>query len=205
MSAPGLTYQWLPMPSSLEVRCGVCGTHSTFEFAVTCRIKRRSDVEFFKSNAFFDVVVQQTTDGQNERLAVFYPGLTVKEIPGNVPLPEGYSANDWKQHKGFRNHSFPSGDVSNSGTLTCSLCNVRARHRLNWPEDSWYQFTYKSKTLWAFDRQHLKEIRDFVATSDRRPSDFVYAQVLGEMPAHFLSRGARPAIIHKIDQLLGIP
>lgn len=192
-------YEWNPMPHFVDVRCPDCGGHATFEFAEAIVIRRRQDIPYFKNSELFDyhLIPGNYTRPGNRHVAIYYHGLHRRSLDSVTDLPEGYSPADW-------NHSrywYRSYDV---GTLTCDNCHRRQKHELDWPRDAFFQTAVRGKVLWAFNRDSLIALRDYVAASHRhtvrKPK---WTGFLMKVPSHFLSAKVRDEVFKKLNRLIG--
>ena len=190
-------YEWNPMPHVVDVVCTACARHAVFEFAEVARIALRRDVALFQSHPLFEYRLCQDSLGNKWHAAFFFHGLHVRDTGALRDLPDGYAPSDWDHSKYLvRSHG------TDWGTVVCSNCGLRRRHRLEWPKDAWFQFDYRSTVLWAFNRESALELRDFIASDQRDRSKYRWESFLSHVPKEFLARGARADVVELLDRLL---
>ena len=85
------------------------------------------------------------------------------------------------------------------GLVQCSHCHTNMKHRLNWPNDAFWKWDIRGEILWAWDRDHAKEILDYVKKAVR-PSRYSYT--LRYIPSHFLSAKVRGLVVQKMEKNL---
>ncbi len=184
------------MPDVVSVRCPSCRSMATYEFAEIRCIDRRKKVAAFKKSRAFEYWRFHDYRGSRWHGAVYYHGLrgmTRNEAAGS--LPQGYLPKDWADGKRYRSHD------PDFGTLHCSRCSTRRKHRLKWPQEAFFQIDYRGKPLWAFDRDSLNALRSFIASNDRRRFGTYWGWFLFHIPSHFLSKKARAEVSKKLDKL----
>lgn len=88
--------------------------------------------------------------------------------------------------------------------VSCKNCAHRKPHIIKWPTDAYYQVKVCGAVLWAYDRQHLVEIRDYVASKDRGKRKYPHFEWrhVRRIPALFLDIKRRAAVIRALDRLL---
>ncbi len=191
------TYDWNPMPHVLDLACPACGGMASFEFAEILKIELKGDVPFFQDSTFFDYRFFESWAGQRWHAAIYYPGLHGPGADCLRDLPAGYAAEDWKH-----SHHLYRSPTHNLGSVICRACHHRGKHELGWPRDAFYQIEYRGNVLWAFHRESTVDLRNFVASTKREPTDFTWSSFLLHIPSAFLAKGARDAVVKKLDRLL---
>lgn len=89
------------------------------------------------------------------------------------------------------------------GVVKCSRCHFLARHTLKWPQDAFYRWEIRGNTLWAFNVEHARVLREFLAGKDRDITRHPeYARNLMKIPGEFLSAKLRDRIEAAIDGTL---
>jgi hypothetical protein len=90
------------------------------------------------------------------------------------------------------------------GICRCPSCGLRARHRLDWPADAYFTASIRGRTLWAWNREYIVALRDFVASDTRRIAGLRYnvARYVKRVPAMFLFAKHRAEVVKKLDRLL---
>jgi hypothetical protein len=190
-------YDWNPMPHKVDIKCPLCDGHAIFEFAEIVRIEQKKDVQFFDSSDKFDYHMFKDSCGHKWHGAVYFASLHGGSTKALTNLPEGYSSKNWDHSKYLmRNHGL---DI---GAFTCSACHSREKYLLQWPSDAFYSITYKSQQLWAFNRESSVDLRDFIASNDRKTGDYNWASFLLHIPTLFKKHNAREHIVKKINKML---
>lgn len=89
-------------------------------------------------------------------------------------------------------------------TISCKQCAHRKLHTINWPTDAYYRVETCGAVLWAWSREHLVEIRDYVASEDRgkRKYPHFFFKRVRRIPAQFLDVKRRAAVVRAIDRVL---
>lgn len=191
-------YEWTPMPHVLDVRCPACSGKAVFEFAEVVRIARRADIPFFQGSPHFEYR-RFPAEGWRQAWhgAIFFPGLTARSAAA-ARLPPGYVPEDWAHSK-----YLTRARGLDLGTLDCRRCGRPQKHQLCWPRDAFYCIEYRRSVLWAFDRESATELRDFVASSERKTSRYRWHALLMKVPGRFLQASARPEVVRRLDRVLG--
>ena len=191
------TYDLNPMPHKVDVSCPKCGGLASFEFAEIVKIALKRDVPFFQHSKLFDYRFLHNWEGQRWHAAIYYAGLHGRATECLKDLPAGYSPEDWHHPK----HLYRA-ETHNLGCVSCGECHHRAKHELSWPGDAFYKVEHRGKLLWAFHCESATDLRGFVASSDRDVESFTWSSFLLHVPAEFLAKGARDAVVKKLDRLL---
>ncbi|MEZ5986117.1 MAG: hypothetical protein R3B94_09215 [Hyphomonas sp.] len=187
------------MPHKVAVTCETCGKEASFEFAEHVKIKFRRDLAWFERSVHFECVKQQDVEGQSFHTAVYYHKLRTNNLPTIQDLPEGYEIEDWA-HPDYKLYS----RYGWRGTLICGSCGARRKHTLDWPREAYFQIAYKSDTLWAFDRESVSELANFIGADHRRPEEYSYWPFLMKIPQVFLTRSAREPLVKRLEKLLSV-
>jgi len=82
------------------------------------------------------------------------------------------------------------------GLVQCSHCHSNRKHKLNWPDDAFWQWEIRGELLWAWDKRHARIILDYIKAT-LRPSRRSYS--LRYIPSHFLSASVRDVIVRKME------
>lgn len=86
------------------------------------------------------------------------------------------------------------------GVVECRVCSKPFAHTLSWPDDAWWQWSVRGRLLWAWDRQHAREILEFVRAVDRPPRST--SGPIGSLPSHFLSAKVRDTVVKAIERTM---
>ena len=88
--------------------------------------------------------------------------------------------------------------------ICCTQCAYRKQHAIKWPADAYYKVEVNGAILWAWSRNHLVAIRDYIASEER--SQHKYRQFsywsIRKIPAKFTNVKRRATIVRAIDRLL---
>lgn len=191
------TYDWNPMPHKVDIKCPVCGGHSIFEFAEVVKIALKKDVPFFEQSDVFDYSMFTDSCGHKWHGAIYFANLHGGSTDAITSLPEGYSPEHWDHSKYLtRNHSL------DLGAFACSHCQTRKPYMLQWPQDAYFSISYKSEVLWAFNRESAVELRDYIASSERKTEKFRWSKFLLHVPTVFKKQNARDNIVKQINKVL---
>lgn len=194
MTAP---YEVNPMPAVLDVRCPRCGGPARYDHAGIACIKRRENVDFFRRSRDFSTARVDTAGGK-AHVAVLWHGLNRRDAHTMPPLPGDETLDSWLRDR----HTGPHPDA---GVITCPGCGLRRKHRLDWPQDAWFQIAYRGHVLWAFTRDHGLELLDYVRAQNRCRGRYRYRAFLMKVPTLFLTARARGDVAKKLEALLKSP
>ncbi len=191
------TYDWNPMPHKVEMACPSCGGLSIFEFAEIVKIGLKKDVPFFEESKLFEYEMFKDSCGHKWHGAIYYPGLHGGTVNAIRDLPEGYEPDCWSHSVYlYRGHGL---DV---GSVRCTECMLIRKHTLTWPEEAYYSITFKSSHLWAFNRESIIDLRDYIASNERNVDSFRWRNFLLHIPTVFKKQNARDYVVKKINDLL---
>lgn len=165
-------FWWSHVPNEVTVRCRECSGPATFEPAT------------------------ERVGGET--------GRALRDDPAAVGVAFG---------RGFLRNRFPylfprrTGPLGGfghfdgaEGVVTCPRCVARYAHRLSWPADAFYQIEYRGATLWAWNREYLIMVRDFIASDRRDTTGHHYLR--RKLPKVFLLAKRRAQLTSKLDRLL---
>lgn len=191
------TYDWNPMPHQVDIKCPSCGEHALFEFAEVVKISLKKDVPFFEESDLFEYYQFKDSCGHKWHGAAYYANLHGGCTQAIRELPEGYKPEDWNHSKYLtRSHSIDLGAIS------CSHCQTRQPYILQWPDDAFYSISIKGKSLWAFNRESAVELRDYIASSERKTNNYRWASFLLHIPTTFKKQNVRDNVVKKINKVL---
>lgn len=86
------------------------------------------------------------------------------------------------------------------GEVSCPKCVSRYSHRLRWPSDAFYRVEHRGKVLWAWNREYLIMVREFIASLARNTDGSYYLR--RKIPKFFLLAKHRERMVCKIDAVL---
>jgi len=191
------TYDWNPMPHKVDIKCPACAEHSVFEFAEVVKIALKKDVPFFEQSDLFEYYLFKDSCGHNWHGATYYVNLHGGSTAAIRDLPEGYAPENWNHSKYLiRNHGL------DLGAFSCTHCQTRKPYILQWPSDAFYSISYKGEVLWAFNRESAVELRDYIASNERKTEKYKWASFLLHIPTLFKKQNARDNVIKQINRVL---
>ena len=205
-----MTYMPPVMAPFATIKCPECKGAANFAFA-TYQIFQKENQKYFEQSKNFEVFKGQHSHGSYYRAALYYPGLR-NSLENIKDLPDGYERSMWK-HTHW--HVTLPKELSNTGAIRCTECLVQKKHKLIWPDDTYFQIEYKGQVLWAFDRKYALKLLAYIESDERKkriigysgnPWNKIYSQdwFLRHIPEHFQTAKARPEIVKKLRELLGI-
>ena len=165
-------YWWSRLPDTVTVTCRECGGPATFESA------------------------SEMISGDSARALRDDPAAVGVELAGS------FLRNRFPYL--FPRRTIPRGHFGHydgaEGVVTCPRCVTRYAHRLAWPAEAFYRLEHRGATLWAWNREYLVMIRDFIASEQRdTPGHFYFSR---KLPKAFLLAKRRAMLTAKLDRLL---
>lgn len=194
-----LPYEYTYMPHILALTCPNCAKEAFFEFPSCVKISLRKDIPYFESSEYFEYRKVPDHDGTSVNLAFYFHKLHGHGFPHITDLPEGYEISDWG-HTNYHYRQYGNSD----GTVFCISCGLRRKHTMSWPDEAYFQITYKGKVLWSYDRRHTAELLDYIGSKDRERADYKYRAFLLTIPSYFQARSARAEITKRLSAKLHI-
>jgi hypothetical protein len=88
------------------------------------------------------------------------------------------------------------------GYLSCLSCGLTKHHEINWPIDAYFKIEVKGNVLWAWDREHVVAIRNYIESKDRVRKPSKYLASLYHIPAVFKLAKNREACVKSLNDLL---
>lgn len=170
-------YTFNPSSDEMSIRCPACGAEAIFKFAF-------SPLSGFTGPPGIGRLPRnpkayRTDKGEFDAL-VNYPDL----VPWvSTDRSIGYHINQ-------------------SGVCTCPTCGCRKAHKLNWPEEAYLACEIKGERLWAWDREYLKALIDYIASKNRKPERYENVYFLRHIPTTFLLARNRDEVVRKLRRLL---
>lgn len=190
-------YEWNPMPHQVDIKCPSCGKRTEFEFAETVKISLKKDVPFFKSSSLFDYHKFTDSCGHKWHAALYYAKLHGGSTATIRDLPEGYDPENW-DHSKYLYRCYSQG----LGAFNCTSCYTRKKHTLDWSNDAFYSMSYKGNILWAFNRESMIELRDYIASNDRKVENYRWSNFLLHIPSVFKKQNVRLTVVKQINRIL---
>ena len=193
----------------LVITCPNCGAATEFSHAESAAIPKAHRDPFDRHPAF-DVVTGRNCVGSTVTVASYFSPVT-GPLDNIKNLPDVARSLTWSQWL----HDRPAG-VSDLGAFRCSACNTARRHQLSWPQDAYFQITYKDRALWARNRGEALKLLRFVE-SDGREKGVEYTsgqpwalfrtedRFLRRVPTHFLRAKARREVARQLRRRLEMP
>jgi hypothetical protein len=159
------------VPEHIVVRCRECGGAATME----------------------DPFIQVDGRVVKEDLLAAH---TTTRVGGSVIVERYPDAIRWSQARGARFYLMDGA----AGVVSCTKCVSRHSHTLRWPSDAFYFIQHRSKVLWAWNREYLVMVRDFIESSTRDTAGSYYLR--RKIPKFFLLAKNRAAVVSKINRFL---
>ena len=92
------------------------------------------------------------------------------------------------------------------GTFVCNIsclnCGFKNKRLISWPENAYWKFNIKGQVLWAWSRDHAREIALFLKSKERKPFKFRFIASLHHIPKHFKLAKNRDIVIRQIERKL---
>lgn len=191
------TYDWNPMPHTVEVSCPECSNHAIFEFAEVVRIELKKDIKFFEDNDLFEYKIFSDSCGHKWHGALYFAGLHGNSTSAISELPDGYKREFWSHSKYlYRSHG------TDLGSIRCTNCNLNKKHILKWPNEAYFSVEHKGEQLWAFNRESSVDLRDFIKSIERNVDDYKWRNFLLHIPTVFKKKNNRDIVVKKLNRLL---
>ena len=190
-----LPYTWNPMPHQVTVRCPSCIGRATFEFATTRKISLKKDVQFFQGHHSLEYFLSTDSCGHKYHVAAYYPQLHGGKFESIGDLPDGYSPKNWEPSQ------YWSRTNASWGSFLCKVCHHRSKGNLDWPSQAYYQIEYKGDVLWAFNRDSLRALRDYIESDLRDINAHEWKSFLMKVPTKFLRANARSKVVRSLDKI----
>ncbi len=88
------------------------------------------------------------------------------------------------------------------GKISCLQCGYVNKTRIEWPVDAFYRGEVKGKLLWAWNKEHLIAIRDFIESADRNYRGVKYSSALYHLPEHFKISKNKDACLKTLNKMI---
>jgi len=163
-----------PYPGRFSIRCPRCGGEATFDFPFELLNEWSEELESWRVDTTVEIL----------RWGGWF---VVAKHPDLFP---------WKE---------PSGGYrrSDQGVCYCQNCSTRFEHLLEWPSDAYFYCEVKGKLLWAWSREHVKVLKSFIQSKNRKIEDYPgYGLFLHHIPKHFMLAKNRDLVVKKLEKLL---
>jgi hypothetical protein len=121
-------------------------------------------------------------------------GFALERFPREFPWGD---PDNWRR----RPSGYPAGP--RWGVATCGACGRRAKHRVDWPREAFYQVRIDADVLWAYDRAGAVTILQFIRSADRDAFAVKGPYFLRKIPKEFLLVRRREKIVAALEKLLG--
>ncbi len=117
---------------------------------------------------------------------------------GDVVVLEKYpSVLTWPSVK-FGKEYDPQKDM----VIKCAQCHLTTAHKLMWPDDAYFQWDIRGRTLWAWNGEHARALLQFIGGTERDETQFSYGWSLRKLPTEFISAKVRDLVVKKISDTL---
>lgn len=191
-------YEFFGMPDKINITCPSCRGRAIFRFAHILRLDRKADVSLFEKDYFEFRYF-------NERHAKKWPGILFfpKQLSGRnwqKKLPEKYQKQRTIPHMAKNACT----DGTSLGLVSCHKCFSESKHTLDWPNDAYYAIEHKGNLLWAYDKEMMIEIKDYIQTTVRGNLFAIESIIIRHLPTVFKLVRNRDAIVKKINKLIAL-
>ncbi len=184
-------YQWGGMPREIEIACPLCQKKAVFQFARMIPIARKAHIPFFEKSPHFEYF--HNKNGYSRHLVIYQPAIFA-ELDKNKIATLGEIAPLYQS---------PLIWISDSmGAYHCFSCHSKKPHHLNWQKDAFYKTDIRGHLFWAYDKEHLLAIRDFIYSKERKEKNHAYAISLYHLPTFFKQKKMREPMLKIIDKML---
>ena len=134
----------------------------------------------------YNAVVRRACDTCGKPFEITIPGNKKKIETLNLPCPHCGTVRTYQP----RNDAY---SLAYAGNLTSDPV-------FNLP--LWFQCDIKGQVFWAFNRQHLLEIRNYVASKLRERQTATHTTMVERLPQFLKAAKNRIAILKALDKLL---
>jgi DNA-directed RNA polymerase subunit RPC12/RpoP len=118
-------------------------------------------------------------------------GFAVERFPDLFPWRDPDNPWEWEHGR----------EKANWGVIACPRCGLRRKHLLDWPKEAFYRAESAAGLLWAYSREHLVQIRHYVAGDRTRRGQFD----MNRVPKEFIQVRNRARVLKAIDRMLERP
>ena len=121
----------------------------------------------------------------------------IERFPNQIPweAPKNKSA----FLRGSKDNGEDGYPLLTNGLVRCSHCHINTKHRLNWPQDAYWQWNIRGELLWAWDKNNAFEILAFIKATQRPTRKYTSLRYI---PSHFLSAKVRELVVNKMQKSL---
>ena len=179
-----------PYPTIATIRCPRCGNAAEFRKAFAVIDKKHW---LWWSTRLWPSASATNWEGE----ARWQPGDPEPTWPGWIILEHDPTLHRWvKPSRGY--------ETSDVGIIACMHCVGRRTHTLAWPTDAYFQFELPQGLLWAWNREGVGALIDFIASSARSPLMHGpnHALFLRHIPKCFLGAKDRRSIVRLLRRSL---
>jgi len=178
-----------PYPHEAVVRCPRCDGRALFRHAFALLSRRQWN--HWESRLW---PCARAIDWEGR--AHWAPGDPPPSWSGWIVVQQDPTQHRWKKP--------PDGHRrTDEGIVQCSECVGRFAHTLRWPDDAWYRFELRRGVLWAWSRDYVLALIEYLE-SDRRDASAHggYGLFLHHVPSKFLGAKDRDDHVKRLRQLL---
>lgn len=188
-------YESFGVVDRLSVKCPECGKEATFNYAQVIRLEKKADASLFDQQWF----VAKTFKTEYSK----WPGMLFFPRPNAVCSWQEKCPEKYRHASSWPHMANASGtDGVDLGYLYCPQCHFAAKHVLNWPADAYYTIQYRDHVLWAFNRDMMVEIRNYIHAPTRSDLYPVEPVIIRHLPTFFKRAKNRDTLVKKLDKLL---
>lgn len=89
------------------------------------------------------------------------------------------------------------------GKIACLACGCNKVSEISWPDQAYYQTSYRGIFLWAWNRDYLLVLLDWISSRIRKEDDYSqYIYFLACLPRSIVLARIRAGLINKINKML---
>ena len=178
ISGVAAQYSQLQPTIPCTIRCPRCHSQASFDTPFTFLRGKEAD---------------KVKDKANVRGFQYGGGFVIEKYPKEFP---------WRSPENARRLFGQIRDIW--GVCSCPACTFRAKHLLDWPSDAYYTTNVRGQALWAWTREEVVALRDFIASRDRKYLGTArqHFWFLRHVPNHFIEVKHRTEVLKKLERLL---
>jgi len=193
------------LPYKVTIKCPKCSAPAEFTHAIKVSIRLRADIRYFEASPTFEYyVLKNASNAHDSHAAVYFPGLNNDSLPAAKDLPAGYSPEMWtyEGHNRLPSGCFLYQDHKDVGSVFCKTCLLKCKHVINWPDEAFFQISYKGRSCWAYDLESATALRDYVKSKIRPKFTKHWHSLFERIPRLFMSEKARPEVVKQLERIL---
>lgn len=136
-------------------------------------------------------------DGSDRPSHAWGGWIVVERFPMQFPwIPPSDSNRHHRHGPDTSGNGYP---VLSHGLIRCPSCHLNRKHHLDWPQEAFWQWEIRGKSLWAWDRMHALKLLEQIESKQRRHTN---ASSLYRIPSFFLEAKVRDQLTKKMRKTL---